>query len=293
MTTYFCRLTQACDIDAPTLDRLWEERRLAIHFPYLEHEEDDPHRRAPDTRCLDPDKYPSSGKRAIRALQSLAREGGYVCVEQIQRDGGRRTIVGKVPPKSKIELCEGRWRSVPTRTAVLKTLRLKQVRIVRAAIPELVYGRPQQGTIMRWRRVGDFVERLVEGKKPRKQFSALSPTGTEVLCSEYLRRRSGRLRLQTLIAPVGRTMRAVDIWGLNSAGEQIMAQVTQSCDASTIRAKCTSLSKFGHRGCHLVVFAPKAAAINAEGVKHIHLEEVFGRFLHSAAGERWWKVVPR
>lgn len=287
--TYFCRINQRCDVQEQLVEDLWNDDRLAIHFPWLDGEERHPARPQPDTKSINPEEYAKSDRRAMRALVELARNAGYVCLEQTLTTGLRRTKVGFVPAGTEIELREGRWGSLPNRKAILKTLKMTRVRTLHRRIPSIEYGRPQQGTLMRWHRVNDLIARLVEGREPLKEFTSLAPTETEVLCSEYLRTRTDKLCLECLLAPVGRTMRSVDIWGLNPSGEEIVAQVTQGSDTGTITAKCAALAAFAGAGRHLVIFAPRNTLIPRSDITHLPLEDAFNHFLSKEAGKRWWQ----
>src|SRR5258708_16418576 len=77
METFFARHTDAPDINKETRYKLWQDRRIAIHFPHGK----DGKLRARDNRSLKLSDYPSSARRAMHALLTLAKKGGYVCAE--------------------------------------------------------------------------------------------------------------------------------------------------------------------------------------------------------------------
>jgi hypothetical protein len=128
MDTYYIRHTQAMDVDDAMRRRIWDERRIAIHFPHDNaHGKELPER---DNASLDLADYPRQGRRAMRALKRLAEDGGYVCAEYYCHS---ECMLGYVEPSSKIELIHGTWGSVhgyAGREAVLKSLRLKKVKLI-------------------------------------------------------------------------------------------------------------------------------------------------------------------
>ena len=76
MLTYYVRHTEDLNIDEHTRNRLWNEEKIAIHYP-----RDKPGNfpKRPDSRDLDPAHYSGKAAGAIRALRELAREGG-ICL---------------------------------------------------------------------------------------------------------------------------------------------------------------------------------------------------------------------
>lgn len=82
-------------VEDTDLDRLWDENRIAIHFPgEAEH----------DSRSLDPNDYAkSSDRQAIRCFGSLATNGGYVWAEHRSQSNIK---IGKImPQKPKTRFC--------------------------------------------------------------------------------------------------------------------------------------------------------------------------------------------
>src|SRR5262245_30140370 len=115
MLTYFARHTSKLDIDRATRQRLWDERLVAVHFP---HGKDG--KRDHDCRSLNPDDYTRAARKAMNALVTLARAGGYVCA---QYHGQEASLVGAVEAGTAIEIVEGRWGTLHGnvgRAAVLK-----------------------------------------------------------------------------------------------------------------------------------------------------------------------------
>src|SRR5262245_32251363 len=146
MQTYFVRHNVGIDIDDRTRRRLWDERRVAIHFPWARGKD-----KTRDSRSLSPDAYEGAARRAMKILVELVKAGGYVCAEH---HGHTECMLGFVPPGSRVELFNGTWgdrHSRESRVAVLKSVRLSKVKLIDPVdYAVLAVCRPRQGTIMRW-----------------------------------------------------------------------------------------------------------------------------------------------
>ncbi len=71
--SYFARHTEGILVRRQDLKRLWDEDRIAVHFP------GDTSRNERDSSSLDPADYEKRDERGvIRAFAELAEEGGYV-----------------------------------------------------------------------------------------------------------------------------------------------------------------------------------------------------------------------
>lgn len=273
---------------------MWRERRVFIHFEW-----DKSGNRRADSRSKNPDNYEGSAKRAVSALCRLASEGGYVCGHF---DEYEKWMMGKVLPKSRIELREGKWPESDrpkhhNGICVLKTLRLRKVRFVS---PEdyavLQPAQPRQGTIMRWPSIGDTVEAIVEGKRLRSSLCALSPNHQEVMCAEFLRTkeatRIGLPQLACLLRDVGRTMKDLDIIGVAQDGRQLFAQVTYgSFDSKAVKEKQNLLLKFGGRNTHRILFCKCSKFFSKDGIIIFPIEEVYTRFRNTKVGKDWFKYI--
>ena len=223
MKTYFVRHNNKISIDEATRQRLWDERRIAIHFgKYAPGTED------ADCASTNPEDYnKGSGRNCLKLLVELAAEGGYVCAYHYPHT---EWMLGFVKPGSTIEVFLGKWGD-KARTAALKSLCLTNVKFIaplKRAI--LQVARPQQGTIRRWPSAGNRIENLVEGKEVEPTLENLSSAQQETLCSEFLRlpqaEKFGLPRLAHLALPPGRSMPDIDILGVATDGKQLLAQVT-------------------------------------------------------------------
>ncbi|HEY4270990.1 MAG TPA: hypothetical protein VGM65_03225 [Candidatus Udaeobacter sp.] len=293
MDTYFIRHTADMDIDDDTRDYLWRERKIAIHFPWVKDGDN-----SKDTSSLNPEDYKSSDKRAIRALLRLPDTGGYVCAQHYPRE---ECMLGFVKPQTKIELFRGKWghrNKMARRTAVLKTLQLTKVRLVKPLdYAVLLVGRPRQGTIMRWPLARKVVENIVEGRATKLRLGDLSYRQQEILCSEFLRLDDAVSfslpRLVHLLLPPGRTMRDIDITGLADDRKMILGQVTYS-SLSAANWKIQRLLPYQDPDrVHLILFCACDAPTNQDGVIVFPIERAFTTFTASRLGKLWLRKRAR
>lgn len=297
--TFFVRHTEALLVDQETKEWLWDNSRVAIHYPHSKGAENEDPLGEEDNPSLDPKDYPdSAAQSAIRTLNELAAEGGYVCAEFA---GKSEVLVGKVPPGTKVELVSGTWEGNPEREARLKAVPLEQVQTVGpVAYASLKAGRPRQGTICRWHKVGDGIKRLVEGGSQDIRLGDLTTELQEVLCYEYLRK--GPLpenlpHLETLLLPIGRTLPDLDILGLDAEGSRVWAQVTYGNLAQSQEKAKALRDQFDGEGSR-ILFCGEDQRFCEDGVWVIPLREVFDWMKEGGLGQEWIRqtfpgLVPR
>src|SRR5437867_11194646 len=208
MDMYFIRHSSSLDISEATRQRLWDERLIAIHYP---EDRNGQWVEEADNESLDPEDYCGHAKQYMSALHRLATEGGYVLAEYY---GHSDFLIGTVPPNSGLALLRGDWGSCQ-RVAALKTVQLRDACILnRRDHSVITASRPRQGTISRGHAVGDAVAAIIEGRVQPLSWGMLSSARQEVGCSEFLRlpeaAQFGLPRLQSLLLPVGRTLKDVD-----------------------------------------------------------------------------------
>ena len=237
------------------------------------------------------DYHPKKGKRQMPALTALAKDGGYVCAEYSWQSD---CLLGRIRTGSKIDLMRGTWGSSESsgRTAILKTLRLGMVkRVSPAESAAFLVGRPQQGTIMRWRSIGNRIENLVQGRRTAPSLRDLTTPQQEILCSEFLRgnRRFGLPKLANPLMPVGRTMRGIDICGLTDSGANLFAQVTYA-NIDTCQWKLDTMLEYrnGKRNV-LVFFCDCPEPRDEDGVKVFPMSMVYRAFVAGPSGKDWLK----
>jgi len=291
--TYYVRHTEKLDIDDSTREKLWKEQRIAIHFPQYRNGKS-PNgkipRGKPDNPSLSVEDYPRNARGAIHALTDLAANGGYVCAQYFRHT---ECLLGYVRPKSKIELIRGEWGSGWLgRRAILKSLRLRRVKLVNPAdLAVIQVGRPQQGTIMRWRKAGKSIEEAVEGNYAKRSLDILWPEQQEIMCSEFLRLsepdRLGLPRLAYLLLPPGRTMKDIDICGISESGRMILAQVTHK-EFEQCSSKVEALQRYhdGRRNI-LILFCRCTCIGHANGITIVPLQQIYDTFTMVPKGKVW------
>ena len=288
--TYFIRHSSALDVDDATLDLLWNENWIAIHYP-----RDESGCFEEDSRSMDPRDYAGSGKSALERLHDLAKNGGYVFATYRGKPGGK---AGWVEPGSSVEFFYGTWggmNDLQGRQAILKAVRLRRVRNLAAeeAI-SLTTVQPRQGTFCRWRKVRQRVASIVEGTS-NAVLGSLTPDLQEVMCMEYMRTEKARERglpvLRYTLMPVGRTMKDVDILGVSESGEVLSAQVTfEHLDRDG--AKLSKLDPYRSEGGKTIYFCQCEGIESVKGHLVFPLQWVFQDFcIEDIEGREWFRLA--
>ncbi len=272
MQTFFIRHSIGLGISDATRRRLWDERRIAVHYP----EDRKGKLQRTDNESLDPADYGGYAKTVMSIFQRLRSEGGYVCAQYF---GQSELLIGTIAPNSKMTLLRGE-RGSSTRPAVLKTLRLADAKLLQPRDHSIIAAsRPRQGTIGQWHAVGDAIAALIEQRKPPLSWQLLSYRQHEVGCSEFLRLpdalQFGLPRLQSLILPVGSTLKDVDFIGIAYDGKRIFAQVTYS-DLHNVAWKLDKLRQFvSPKKSHVILFCACDAPSVQDGIHIFPVQQVF------------------
>lgn len=179
----------------------------------------------------------------------------------------------------------GEWTSNPDcparegTEAVLKTVQLDIDTVQLVETGEAVglrAGRPRQGTICNWSNCGTRLADLVEGRSPSREWANLSTEQQEAVCAEFLRHHNGdHPRLEFLLLPVGRTLKDVDIYGLDNDGKEVFAQVTyRQPGGKEFHEKLEKLKGYANdnAGVKLVYFCRCGEAEEKDGVHYIPVE---------------------
>ncbi len=296
MNSYFVRHTKALRVRDEDLKGLWDDDRIAVHYP-------DPggHLAEQDSESTDPEHYERTGKKAMNCLRNLSESGGYVWAESFVSDDGAAKI-GFIEPGTKIQLTtdpqvaidarwdlRGRQEDFPRRSngnpAVLKTLKFSPTKSVgRQEQMGLRAGKPRQGTIARWK-CGTRLADLVKGRTPKEEWSNLSTEQQEAACAEFLRLRQHRNdlpKLRYLLLPVGRTLKDIDVYALAEDSQKIFAQVTYHLrDSSGFADKVSRLQAYDDDGGHLVFFGRGDGPPAEDGMKFVSVDDV----MHWIEGE--------
>jgi len=264
------------------LERLWNERKIAIHFPLNKFGK----LANRDNISLDPEDYPRHDASAISTFVELSQKGGYVCAQYYTRS---ECLVGLIDPGTKIEFIEGTWNN-NKREAIFKSLKFKDAKVLKQSQSALILiGRPQQGTIRRWRMIGDRIKYLIEGKKLSQTIESLLPSQQEILCSEFLRLWQSKYQISHLLIPVGRTMKDIDICGVSIAGHMVYAQVTfLKRDNAEMKRKFSQLKGYSGEGNNrLIIFCDCEKQVYEEGILIYPIREAFRIFTSTNSGKIW------
>ena len=292
LKTYYARHTKISISDSAIRD-LKERQLIAIHYPEAKNR---PIPANPDSESLNPNDYESAGaRRALGGLIRLAKEGGYVVA---QYRGMQTLVVGKVKADSQVMLERNLWNAVhrgeelyPNRVAILKTLAYEKLCELKPSQQKNALAiAPQQSTLCEWHAIGDKVKNLAEGKDSILGLSDLHFSEQEVLCGEFLRAPSieGVPTLATLLMPMGRTAKDVDIYGVATDGRRLLAQVKYTHTKNYVS---DLHDRFGDDDCHLLLFSGIERSDLSGRVLQISLQEVYSRFCSTERGAEWLRFI--
>lgn len=289
MKTFFSRHGSHLDIDDDTYQALWDNDLAGIHYPT----DKSGWSEESDSEEIDPNQYDGSAKKSLNTMHKLAKEGGYICAVYEPFD---QIKVAKVSPNSKISIFEGRWgkkNNVQGRTAKLKVIKLKQVQTLNPTEALVLRtAQPRQGTFSEWRIIGNKVKQLVEKEFSDPIVSDLTPTLQEVFCSEFLRLNWSNCKIEvpqinSLLMPVGRTMKDVDIVGLTSNSKVVVGQVTYN-RLSGCNHKIKVLEKFND--AYRVLFCRNDNKIDrVKDIQVVCINKAFELFKKTDLGKAWLK----
>jgi hypothetical protein len=260
-----------------------------------------------DIRSWDPNEYSTmAAKKTIKHFEKLDKDGGLViadyspilCTDKdrnVAKENDRKTIlVGEVEQNSRdyyesTGLCTKEKAKEHDNERlkdkhIYKTLRLKiykKLSVLSYTLFQLPFPR---GTISPLRMISaDNVQNMYNGCKLDNKVESLAPSQLEVLCEEYLRVENRKMkdlpRLKMLLAPIGGSMKDIDIAGLDSNGRYIFAQVSQVKDTTVEEEKIERLRRMGDKESSLIYFGPKKTRQRSknkeEGIRYVDIEEVF------------------
>lgn len=289
MKTFFCRHSSKFDMDQKTLDMLWEEDYMAIHYPNTKDGVSDV-----DSDSLIPLDYAGSAKGTMNTLKKIEKEGGFVFT---MYENMNLYKIGFVEPNTDIERVPGVYgdkSEFQGRKAILKCIRFKKsLTISRIDGLSLICAQPRQGTLCTWHAVGKRVENIFKGIPLNTSIANLTPDLQEVLCSEYLRMKLDKTlpKLESLLTPVGRTMKDVDIVGLTNDGIRVLAQVTYG----NLFHSYWKIDKLNHysdnENCELILFCKNPDKEFVGNIRVYDIEKVFHKFIETGVGKSWISMV--
>jgi len=254
MKSYFIRHTKKILVPHEEINKLWDENRVAIHFPGKGEK---------DLESIEIKDYESdpAARIAIKCFNELKCNGGYIWAEYHTQSSVK---IGKIKPNS-FEYRNTIWSKdcdKPKReqgdTAILKTLQMENVKEIKSGqAMSLRAAKPRQGTIREWKNIGSKLECLVEGKPIVKNWNNLSPEQLETVCTEYPRKPDleNYPKLEHLLLPIGRTLEDVDIYGYSADTREIFAQVTHyKMSHPNCRQKIKKLKHYKNKNIYKVFF---------------------------------------
>lgn len=268
---YFIRHTNALEISTGDFQQLCDDQMIGIHFnSNFKNNEND---------LLNPKFYGGSGRTAMNYLYEIAKNGAYIWCDYSPLN---ISIIGKVDPSSKVTL--RRFRPIKDKhwfkhdTLYLKCLKLTQIKkISNASLLYLKARKPQQGTLVRWHKSYGKIERILNGNNRIESWSDLTPDQQEVLVYEYLSKTEslGDFRINTLLMPIGRTLKDVDIFGVNKNGAKIFCQVT---NYGKERVKIEALERYKDEKYYLIYAGSSnniKTEITGDRFMYLNVQEVF------------------
>lgn len=199
--------------------QLWDGNYIALHYE--------------NKLSVDPNDYAAkSAKHSIKRLLKFCNEGGFVGAVYCDNKLQGQMLVGKISPNSKLIGKTFIDRTNSEKVFHYKVVQLTDCRKINLIQhPVLASLQPRQGALCEWRSAKGIVKALVNNKPLPFAVTSLHYGQLEVLCYEYLRHKQ---LLNTLLAPIGRTMIDVDILGLNSNYKKVVAQVTFGSDSEKL-----------------------------------------------------------
>jgi len=255
LKSYFIRHTEKILVRKDTIEELFAQNKIAIHFPGSGRE---------DSKSIEPEDYKKRGDiRAIKCFKELSKNGGYIWAEYYTCPDVVK--IGIVKPNTHVEYIETTWSKDfenPERKkgdrATLKTLQMEDIRTLKKGdVMELVAARPRMCTITEWKKIKNRLKYYVEGIPIPENWDSLIPGEQEAVCAEYLRNPNieNCPKLDFLLLPVGRTLQDVDIYGCASDGKKIFGQVTyENKDSKKCKQKLDKLREFCGKENHLILF---------------------------------------
>jgi hypothetical protein len=232
------------------LEDLWSKRLIAIHYANIS--------------STKPEDYKKAGKASLEKLWRYCETGAIVGATYTSLKPASM-LVGIISPGSKVEIIEYDY--------IYKTVRLRHAReIFFSEHPLLAAIQPRQGTITGWPSAVRYLIALLKNEELPSDVRSLAPSQLEVVCYEYLRMKE---IMSFLLMPIGRTMRDIDIYGINSKNETIMAQVTQDRDLHEIERKINCLKCQRSKNAKLIFFGPQAHKRNDPVIEYISVEDAF------------------
>lgn len=226
---------------------------------------------------MNPEDYTGDPKRILKDLRDMDSDDlicssfneDFLEVGTIDKDFGIQLVDYKFPNG------EIWWLKVAQhKTASKRKLNFSE-------FPMLLAAMPRQGTFGEWHLMRDQILSIYYDGSVKFNYTALAPAQIEALCASYLFH-SRRLACQS--SPSGRTLKDIDIVGLDQSGKRIFAQVTFSTDKAKVRRKSDALARYSSLSPHLLFFAPNEMREQISNQEFISLEMVWDYWTKVSGG---------
>lgn len=264
---FFIRHTSVLEISQSDAMDMFKQNIVGIHYgsDYIERPEE----------LLDPNFYDErSAIRSMRYLTDLAKTGGYIWSDYSSIS---KSLIGRVKPNSKVFLKE----FTPTKNhqyfsqnkLFMKCIELNDAQEVEINEHLAMRARrPRQGTFVKWRKSRGNIEKIIQGNLNIESWGDLSPDQQEILVYEYLRKfREDEYHIEHLLMPIGRTLKDVDIYGVNHFERQVFVQVTNLPET---QYKVEALKQYSG----LLIYAGNVNSRIENGIKFINVHDIFNFF---------------
>lgn len=272
-------------IQPEDIEKIMKEGKIAIHFADEEWDSDAYKKRGVNFKAA---------KKALNLLKDMNDEGGWVIADYTSAlsngsDSDEGTfLIGLVKRGSKdVYLSINACREDHTKISALKerdnkrhkykVLSLEKPTLLKASSYGLLQIPFPRGSVSRVKQMShEKVEKMYKKERLPEDVNSLAPSQLEVLCEEYLRdSRDDLPRLESLIGPIGGSIKDVDIAGIDQDGDLVYAQVTHEGGKNKTKRKVTRLLKWG-RDAKLLYFAPPDAQVEKDqGVTPLDTAKLF------------------
>ena len=266
---YFIRHTDQIEITRYGFERLYNEHLIGIHYSSRY--------KVYKGELLNPEAYDQNdAKRGLNYLIELGTNGGYVWSDYSPIN---KNVIGKIEPNTVVELID--FDVDPAKNSVdckdgkliMKCLRFSETKdIAEDKCLDLKARRPQQGTFVKWHKSYGKIKNIFDGNFSIRSWTDLTPDQQEILVYEYLSHaESNKCHIHHLLMPIGRTMKDVDIYGVNKSRQKVFVQVTYLQQDKT---KIDALSKYKGTG-NLLVYAGDVEDKEEFGIVFMDVKKIF------------------
>lgn len=243
-----------------TLKKMWDDRIVAVDYDYK-----------PNNAQNDSVK---TGRNALDRLIEFCHEGGVIGADYNLLYPSKM-LVGEIPKGT--SMVKRKYDDYEYQTFQLVNVR----EVSFSKYPALSAMRPKMTTFSKWPMAEKYLNSIIKNEPLSREVRSLSDSFLEVLCHEYMREAG---LIDTLLMPIGRTLKDLDIIGLGSKGEYVAAQVTFEPDDPDVDAKCKSLMSYNDEPeSKLYFFGPPLVNKKLpEPIIHIDIEMVFQQISSSS-----------